>query len=376
MEFLTMKKKIKILEHAFAAAVGAYYSINLTKDVVPGSMYQVIDDQEYSLNEQMGLPADASFSAVVKYWGNKLNIEEQEEYYNFFSIPNLLNRYHCGETHVFHKYWTKSALFKPMLAEQHIVMYEDEENGDVLAVSYILDLTQKHREEEYQCELEMKQSELESALKEEKQARKYRELRMALKAVDDILENIAVLDNVSSEYELNQIMPKLLASLGKYSMSDRAYIFTWTSADRQILRMTHKWCDEGVAPTMGEMQNLKMSDMPNWTPRLNNGEAIISMDWDKEKENTPEEYALFDGQDIHSLIVIPIFLSKKLNGYIGFDNPDRSKTALSVRLLTSVGGHIGGLKENLFMMKELERKQESLKESLTEIGKEKKYWRH
>ena len=195
---------------------------------------------------------------------------------------------------------------------------------------------------------------------------------MALKAVDDILENIAVLDNVSSEYELNQIMPKLLASLGKYSMSDRAYIFTWISADRQILRMTHEWCDEGVVPTMGEMQNLKMSDMPNWTPRLNNGEAIISTDWDKEKENTPEEYALFDGQDIHSLIVIPIFSSKKLNGYIGFDNPDRSKTALSVRLLTSVGGHIGGLKENLFMMKELEKKQESLKESLTEIGKEKK----
>ena len=41
MEYLTMKKKIEILEHAFAAAVGAYYSINLTKDLVPGSMYPV-----------------------------------------------------------------------------------------------------------------------------------------------------------------------------------------------------------------------------------------------------------------------------------------------------------------------------------------------
>ena len=172
-----------------------------------------------------------------------------------------------------------------------------------------------------------------------------------------------MLDNISSEDELNQVMPDLLAALGRYSVSDRAYIFTWTSPERNVLRMTHEWCAEGVSPTMGDMQNLKMEDMPNWSLRLNNGEAIISKDWDVEKEKTPEEYTLFDGQDIHSLIVIPILSSKKLNGYIGFDNPEQSKTALSVRLLTSVGGHIGGLKENLFMMKELEKKQESLKES-------------
>ena len=36
--------------------------------------------------------------------------------------------------------------FEPMLAEQHIVMYKDEENEDILAVSYVLDLTQKFKE--------------------------------------------------------------------------------------------------------------------------------------------------------------------------------------------------------------------------------------
>lgn len=43
------------MEHAFVAAIRAYYSINLTKDIVPGNMYQVINDQEYSLNEQFHL---------------------------------------------------------------------------------------------------------------------------------------------------------------------------------------------------------------------------------------------------------------------------------------------------------------------------------
>ena len=198
MEYLTMKKKIGILEHAFAAAVGAYYSINLTKNLVPGSMYQVIGDTEYSLNEQMNLPENARFSDVVKYWGNKLSPEEQENYFEFFSISNLLTKFQDGQTHVFHRYWTQSAVFEPMLAEQHIVMYKDEENEDILAVSYVLDLTQKFKEEKYKKELEKKQQELEEALQEARQVRKLRELQVALKAVDDILDNIALLDNISS----------------------------------------------------------------------------------------------------------------------------------------------------------------------------------
>ena len=121
--------------------------------------------------------------------------------------------------------------------------------------------------------------------------------------------------------------------------------------------MTHEWCAKGVEPTIDEMQNLKISDLPNWESRLNAGEAIVSMGWNAEKEKTPEEFKIFDGQDIHALIEIPIFSNNKLNGYIGFDNPEQTKTALSVRLLTAVGGHIGGLKENLHMMAQLEEKQ-------------------
>lgn len=154
-------------------------------------------------------------------------------------------------------------------------------------------------------------------------------------------------------------------------MSDRAYVFSWASIERQALRMTHEWCAQGVRPTINEMQHILMSEMPNWTPKLNRGEAIVCDDWDAEKENTPQEYALFDGQDIHSLIVIPIFSNRKLNGYIGFDNPEQSKSALSLRLLSAVGGHIGGLQENLYMMEKLENKQKSLENSIDELNKEK-----
>lgn len=199
-----------------------------------------------------------------------------------------------------------------------------------------------------------------------------REIQPAVEAVDDVLNKLAVFDQISSEEELDQIMPDLLASLGRYSVSDRAYIFTWTSAEHGAMQMTHEWCADGVSPTIGKMQRLQMCDIPNWYSRLKKGEAIISKDWEAEKKYNPEEYAVFDGQEIHSLIIIPVFANKTLNGYIGFDNPEQSRAALSVRLLSSIGGHISSLKDNFFMMKELERKQENLKQVIEEQERQKK----
>lgn len=163
----TMETKIKVLEHAFAASAGAYYSINLTKNLVPGTMYQVIDDKVYSINEQTGLSDNASFTDVVAYWGNKLDEKEKEAYFNFFKISNLLEQYHQGKYHVWHRYWTKTALFEPMLAEQHILMFPDEETGDILAISYVLDLTDGYNRHKYNQILKEKNKELEQMLEVE-----------------------------------------------------------------------------------------------------------------------------------------------------------------------------------------------------------------
>ena len=70
--------------------------------------------------------------------------------------------------------------------------------------------------------------------------RKLDELETIMTAMDDILQKLAVFDTVSSEEELDEILPGLLASMGRYSQSDRAYLFTWTDASRQVLRMTHE----------------------------------------------------------------------------------------------------------------------------------------
>ena len=88
----TSKKKIDILEHIIAAVAGAYYNINLTRNLVHGQMYQVVDGKEYNVNEMTGLPADAKFSEVIAYWGERLPEKEKEAYYEFFDIPVLLKQ--------------------------------------------------------------------------------------------------------------------------------------------------------------------------------------------------------------------------------------------------------------------------------------------
>ena len=150
----TLKKKMDILEHSLAAVAGAYYNINLTKDLIPGEMYQVVNGKEYSINKMIGLPTDAKFTEVVTYWGERLSENEKEAYFSFFSIPVLLKHYEKGETHVSHTYWTHTVHQKSMLAEQHVVMYMDEESGDILAITYVRDLTEGFYENELKAETE------------------------------------------------------------------------------------------------------------------------------------------------------------------------------------------------------------------------------
>lgn len=139
----TLEKKIEILEHACASSAGAYYNVNLSQDIVPGIMHQVIGQREYNVNEMTGLPENARFSEVIAYWADKVLPEDKEAYRSFFNRERLLSCYRSGESHVCHSYWTENVLSGHMFAEHHIVMYEDAAGGDVLAVSYICDCTQQ-----------------------------------------------------------------------------------------------------------------------------------------------------------------------------------------------------------------------------------------
>ena len=198
------------------------------------------------------------------------------------------------------------------------------------------------------------------------------ELQKVISAVDEVMENTALLDNIKSEAELEQVMPVLLASLGKYAQADRSYIFELKPGFTDVLYMRHVWCAQGMSPTFMEMQDIPLSSVPNWFAILHNDGMIVSYNCENDRDKWPEESVLFSNEGVKSIILLPLVSGGTVTGYMGIDNPDRSRVELTVSLLKGISGHISGLKENLHMMKMLEENQRSLQQSLTELNKEKK----
>ena len=219
--------------------------------------------------------------------------------------------------------------------------------------------------------MEEKEDVLGMEVQKSQETTKYEELQRIILAVDEVMENTALLDNIKSEKELEQGMPVLLASLGNYAKADRSYIFELKPNSTDILRMTHVWCADGISPTIREMQDLPLSAVPNWLSILKKDGVVVISDWEEGKEKWSEEYTLFSEQGIKSIIIFPLISGGMITGYMGLDNPAQSRVALSVSLLKGISGHIGGLKENLHMMKKLEESQTSLQESLDALNKEK-----
>lgn len=166
------KKRINLnnqfLEQAVFSIADGYCSINLTKDLVPGVMHQVVDGVDYDLNEQLGMPENSSFSELVKMWALTIPKEERKEFLEILNREKLLERFYKGEQHITFNYWTRTVKYESMFAEHHMAIFEDEETEDVLAVNYVLDRTEQYHLEQYKKELEQKNKELERLLKREK----------------------------------------------------------------------------------------------------------------------------------------------------------------------------------------------------------------
>ena len=157
----------RFLEESVFAIADGYCVINLTKNLVPGFMYQVVDGKVYNLNEQLGLPENSSLQSLVDAWALTIPEEGLQDFLKEFDRERLLKRFENGERHISFRYWTRTATFEPMLAEDHMALYKDEETGDVIAVNYVLDRTEHYRLEEKERALEQSNREYAKLLEEE-----------------------------------------------------------------------------------------------------------------------------------------------------------------------------------------------------------------
>ena len=186
------------------------------------------------------------------------------------------------------------------------------------------------------------------------------DIKSKLYYMDEILHKISFMSQAENEKQLDDMTPSILKSVGKYTAADRAYIFEWSSEKKESFKNTFEWCAPGIEPQIQNLQEVPVCLMQNWVETFIQKKNIIIYDLEEIAEETPQEYEILKPQNIHALIAVPIYTNHKFIGFIGLDNPDLNQDMVSMNLLSDVGCHMGSVRENLRMMRELMKKNRIL----------------
>lgn len=120
-------------------------------------------------------------------------------------------------------------------------------------------------------------------------------------------------------YDLDEAIDASLAQMGKTGGADRSYLIV-VRPDRKVTDNTHEWCAEGVTPQKENLQGIPLSATPWSIARLRAGEIIHLPDVSLMPPEAAAERELLEGQEIRSILAIPLFVAGRFEGFVGFDN--------------------------------------------------------
>jgi len=151
------------------------------------------------------------------------------------------------------------------------------------------------------------------------------ELNERKRAADDIqrrLEFEETIAKVSSRFvgisDMDSIINASLADIGRLSQASRAYLFLLRDKGN-IMDNTHEWCADGVRPQIENLKNIPCEMFPWWMTKLGNGEVIHIADISRMPADASAEKKILLSRGIKSVLVLPVFTSGNLAGFIGFD---------------------------------------------------------
>lgn len=135
-------------------------------------------------------------------------------------------------------------------------------------------------------------------------------------AIEEAIAKACCLFITSEEPDFNE----LLQILGEIVSVDRTYIFIFKEKSLYVDN-THEWCAGMVQPQISFLQNIDMELYPWFMQKLKNDKKIAVYDVENLPPEAAGEQAIFQFQNIKSVLIVPIYSSKAhLLGYMGFDD--------------------------------------------------------
>ena len=161
----------------------------------------------------------------------------------------------------------------------------------------------------------------------------------------------------------DQSLGVLLEHLGKALKGERTYIFEQNESGGDD--NTYEWVADGVVPEKENLQNVPPEVCASWYRNFDIGKHIVIENLEDIRETDPLQYENLKRQDIHSLVVVPLYSGEKIIGFYGVDNPPvKSLEYASNMLQTAAYFIVSSLKQrNLF--RELQKRSYNVLHALS-----------
>ncbi len=162
----------------------------------------------------------------------------------------------------------------------------------------------------------------------------------------------------------NRTIMVILEYLGKALNAERTYIFEKNESGGDD--NSYEWVANGVTPEKENLQNLPPEICANWYRRFNENKKILIENLEDIREDDPLQYEILKRQNIHSLVVVPLYNDKDVIGFYGVDNPPVGFLEYASDMLQIMGYFISSSMKRRNLVKML--RYMSYSDQLTKLG--------
>ncbi|NBH74158.1 response regulator [Clostridiaceae bacterium] len=161
----------------------------------------------------------------------------------------------------------------------------------------------------------------------------------------------------------DQSLQVLLEHLGKAMKGERTYIFEQNGYGCDD--NTYEWVADGVEPEKENLQNVPPEVCANWYRNFSIGKHIVIESLEDIRETEPLQYENLKRQNIHSLVVVPLYDGKKVIGFYGVDNPPVKSMEYASNMLQTAAYFIVSSLKRRNLVRELQKRSYNVLHALS-----------
>lgn len=123
---------------------------------------------------------------------------------------------------------------------------------------------------------------------------------------------------------------------GEHIGSDRIYIFE-DDEKRHVTVNTYEWCADGIEPEIDNLQAVDMDVIDWWYEAFDQGKSVIVPNVNELKGVHQVSYEMLVAQNVHTVVVSPLYHKGEIKGFFGVDNPPETDYQTLTLFLDMIG---------------------------------------